>query len=216
MVKKISALLLTLLLLSTLAVTVLAHPVPDLTTNGSITFVMDYNGEPLNNGKLNLSKVGEIVEDDGSFVFAPVLEFADLELDYSDVTSLVLAQELLTLAKEMELEKIAAPIEAGQAVFADLMPGLYVVWQDKEDATEGFETIAPFLISCPRFETDKYVTNVVANPKVGFETVPPTTTPPPPNLPQTGQLNWPVPVLAISGAALFVVGFVLWTGRKRV
>ena len=37
MVKKISALLLTLLLISALTVTALAHPVPDLSTNGSIT-----------------------------------------------------------------------------------------------------------------------------------------------------------------------------------
>ena len=61
MVKKISALLLTLLLISALTVTALAHPVPDLSTNGSLTFVMDYNDEPLDNGKLNLYKVGEIV-----------------------------------------------------------------------------------------------------------------------------------------------------------
>ena len=215
MVKKISALLLTLLLISALTVTALAHPVPDLNTNGSLTFVMDYNDEPLDNGKLNLYKVGEIVEIDGDFCFAPILEFADQELDYSEPTNLVFAQELLTLAKEMELEKITAPIEEGQAVFQDLLPGLYVVWQDKEDATKGFEPIAPFLISCPRFQDNAYITDVVAEPKVGFETIPPTTTPRPPHAPQTGQLNWPVPVLAISGAVLFIFGCVMWTGRKR-
>ena len=215
MVKKISALLLTLLLISALTVTALAHPVPDLTTNGSITFLMDYSDQPLKNGKLNLFKVGEIVEDNGDYSFGPVAAFADQELDYTNITDLVFAQELLTLAKETELEKITAPIEEGEVVFADLVPGLYVVWQDKEDATEGFEPIAPFLISCPRFQNNEYISDVVAEPKVGFETVPPTTAPPPGKLPQTGQLNWPVPVLAISGAVLFILGFVMWTGRKR-
>lgn len=28
-------------------------------------------------------------------------------------------------------------------------------------------------------------------------------------LPQTGQLNWPVPVLAVSGVLLFAAGWVL-------
>ena len=32
-------------------------------------------------------------------------------------------------------------------------------------------------------------------------------------LPQTGQLNWPVPVLAGGGIALVAVG--LWLSRKR-
>ena len=34
-------------------------------------------------------------------------------------------------------------------------------------------------------------------------------------LPQTGQLNWPVPVLICAGLALFVVGWVLFFRRKK-
>ncbi|MCD7821787.1 MAG: hypothetical protein LUG64_06230, partial [Clostridiales bacterium] len=35
-------------------------------------------------------------------------------------------------------------------------------------------------------------------------------------LPQTGQLNWPVPVLAVSGVVLFALGWGLSrSGRKR-
>ena len=215
MVKKISALLLTLLLISALTVTALAHPVPDLTTKGSITFTMDYKDQPLKDGKLNLCKVGEIVEDNGDYSFGPIAAFADQELDYANIAELIFAQELLTLAKELKLQSITAPIDEGQVAFTDLEPGLYLVWQGKEDATKGFEPIVPFLISCPRFQDNQYISDVVADPKVGFETVPPTTTPPPPNLPQTGQMNWPVPVLAISGAVLLIFGFVLWTGRKR-
>lgn len=216
MVKRIAVFLLMLLLIGVMAVGTFAHPVPDLSASGSITFKMDWNGEALNSGSLNLYKVGEVVEENGAVVFAPIEAFAAVEPDYTNV-DLEFAKKLLTLAKETGLEKITAPIEDGSAVFQDVATGLYVVWQDGADTSEGFAAIRPFLISMPRFQNDEYVTEVVAEPKVGFETVPPTTTPPPPgDLPQTGQLNWPVPVLAVSGAALFILGFVLWTGRKRV
>ena len=216
MVKKIAVFLITLLLISALAVSAIAHPVPDLSLNGSITFQMDWNGESLNNGKLNLYKVGEVVEINGDFVFAPIEAFADVEdLDYTDVSDTLFAQQLLTLAKDAQLEKLTTPIADGKAEFQDVVTGLYVVWQDAADATKGFAAINPFLISMPRFQDGEYVTEVVAEPKVGFETIPPTTKPPADRVPQTGQLNWPVPVLAISGAALFIFGFVLWTGRKR-
>lgn len=215
MVKRILSAAVMLLLISALAVTAFAHPVPDLSINGSITFVMDWNGEQLDSGRLNLYKVGKVAENDGDYSFDLLDEYDDegLTLDFAGDT--VLAQELLTLAKALKLTARTTNIEDGQAEFHDLEPGLYVVWQDKADASEGFAPIDPFLISMPKFQDGEYVTEVVADPKVGFETVPPTTVPPDDEVPQTGQLNWPVPVLAISGAVLFIFGFVLWTGRKR-
>lgn len=219
MVKKMAIFLLTLLLISTLTVTAFAHPVPDLTVNGSITFKMDLGENVLDGGKLNMFKVGLVHEENGDFSFAPILEFTAEELDYTDVTNPDLAKNTLTLAKELNLKKFTAPIQEGNAVFEDVAPGLYVVFQDAEDATEGYAAINPFLISMPKFQDNEYVTEVVAEPKVPLETVPPTTAPPPHKpsgkLPQTGQLNWPVPVLAASGAVLLIAGFVMWTGRKR-
>lgn len=41
------------------------------------------------------------------------------------------------------------------------------------------------------------------------------TEPPKPELPQTGQLNWPVPVLAMTGMFFLVLGWLLCFGRKR-
>ena len=40
-------------------------------------------------------------------------------------------------------------------------------------------------------------------------------TPDKPVLPQTGQLNWPVPVLACSGVLLFAIGWVLNRQGKK-
>lgn len=36
-----------------------------------------------------------------------------------------------------------------------------------------------------------------------------------PVLPQTGQLNWPIPVLVVLGLCLFSIGWVLRTGKKK-
>lgn len=44
--------------------------------------------------------------------------------------------------------------------------------------------------------------------------VTPTPTPAP-TLPQTGQLNWPIPLLAVAGLAVFVAGWILRFGQKK-
>jgi len=217
MVKRIFALLLTLLLIGCMTITAFAsHPVPDLTQNGSITFVMDWEGELLDGGNLNLYKVGEIAEDDGNYSFALIEQMQGSELTLDNVADPILAQELLTLAKALRLTKLSAPIREGTAVFTDLTPGLYLVFQNEKDITKGFAAISPFLISIPKFQNNEYVLDVLANPKIPLETVPPTTKPPhDPTLPQTGQLNWPVPVMAIGGAVLLILGFVLRTAGKK-
>lgn len=217
MVKRIIALLISLLLIGCLSMTVMAaHPVPDLTKNGSITFVMDWEGEPMDGGNLNLYKVGQIAEDDGNYGFRLIEEMEGSELTLESIGDPVLAEELLTLAKVLKLTARTAPIREGTARFQDLAPGLYVAWQDKADATKGFAPISPFLISIPKFQNDTYILDVIAQPKVPLETVPPTTKPPPPEeLPQTGQLNWPVPVMGIGGAVLLILGFVLHTSGKK-
>lgn len=61
-----------------------------------------------------------------------------------------------------------------------------------------------------------HVYDVDAHPKAGTSSRKTTQTPPTQEvlsaLPQTGQLNWPVPVLAVTGAVLVAAGVVL---KKR-
>lgn len=218
MKNRILSALLALVLMSALIVHAsAAHPVPDLSQNGSLTFVMDLDGTALDNGNLNLYKVGEIAEDDGNYFFQLMDE---REITKESQIDENLAKEMLTLAKEMSLTKLTAPIEEGSAEFTDLPVGLYVVWQDEKDATKGLFPIQPFLISVPRFQNGTYEPDVLAKPKNAPETIPPESTepppPPPPKLPQTGQLNWPVPVMALTGTMLFVMGWILCMSRKRI
>ena len=215
MKRRILTLAVAIFAMLSLCVTALAtHPVPDLSRNGSITLRMAPGDVPLNDGYLNLYKVGDLSEEDGNYFFTLM---DGRVVTHNEEVTLILAEELLTMAKEAKLVARTAKIEEGQAVFHDLQHGLYVVWQAKADASKGYMPISPFLISVPRFADGAYVLDVVADPKVALETVPPTTAPPPsrpPELPQSGQLNWPVPVLAVSGAFLLILGFLL-ISRKR-
>ena len=104
--------------------------------------------------------------------------------------------------------------DSGIAVFGDLKAGLYLIVQ--KQAAEGYDAIQPFLVTVPIMENGQYVYDVDAHPKAGTSSRKTTQTPPTQEvlsaLPQTGQLNWPVPVLAVTGAVLVAAGVVL---KKR-
>ena len=217
--RSLFALLLTAVLLLSAVSAAAAHEVPDLTKSGTITFQVSWEGEPVEGGVFQMFRVGDIVENNGDYSFGLVPELADSSVELKDISDPELAAQLAALAQEAGLEPLIAPVEAGEAYFPDVMPGLYVVVQT--EACDGFAKMNPFLISMPRFENGTYVTDVVAKPKVPLETEPteptdPTIpTEPGPGIPQTGQLNWPVPLMAASGMALFALGWFLCFGRKR-
>ena len=217
MKKRIITGLMVLLLVGSL--TVSAHEVPDLTRNGTITFRLDWEGEPLTGGTLTMYRVGDVAEDDGNYSFTAVPTLPGVVLD--DLNDPALAAALVAAAENVELESVTASVEDGEAVFTDLAPGLYVVHQEK--AAEGFSPLSPFFISMPRFRDGTYEYEITADPKVSLEPEPTEPTqpkptepkPPVPSLPQTGQLNWPVPILAAAGFGLFLTGGLLCSGRKK-
>ena len=219
MKKKILTFLLVLVLMHSTALQVSAtNPMPNLSDNGSITFEMIKNGTPLDGGSLNLCKIGDIQEKDDNYSFILIEELKGNDVDLGTPTNPDVAEKLLKLAKKYPLTIQNAPIVKGKASFSELPVGLYLVWQDEEDATDGFSPIQPFLISIPKRDGNQYIHDIVAKPKVPLETEPttppPPPPPPPPNIPQTGQLNWPVPVMATLGCVLFVLGLILYSGRK--
>lgn len=221
MKNRIFSLLICLLLLCSMGMPAYAHEVPDMDEKGTITLYVDWAGEPIDGGSLSLYRVGDIAENDGNFSFEPIAELEGYGLSLDKVDDPALARKLAQLAKDGALTEISAPIKDGEAFFSNVVPGLYVVVQAEDDASSGFAAMSPFLISMPKYENGHYVTNVTADPKVPLETVPQETTepkptqPPDPTLPQTGQLNWPVPILAVMGLSLFALGWGLCFGRRR-
>ena len=222
MKKRIVSLLIAMVLLCCMPLEVFAaHPVPDLTSKGNITFRMSYDGVDLDGGKMKICKVGDIVQVNGDYVFRVLPSLGGNVLKDEEATSATTASRLLELVKKSNLEKISTPISKGKAVFSGLSVGLYLVWQDAADATEGYSAIQPFLISIPQFDGSKYVYDIVCKPKVPLKPKPteppppPNTPPPPPEIPPTGQLNWPVPVMGVAGFVLFAFGLIFDMREKR-
>lgn len=211
--KKILTFFLAALLICSLAVTAYAHDVPDLDREGSIQIVVKYGGKAVSGGKLKCIQVGEVYEDDGNYSFVRVLDGEAVE----NIQSPKLAKELEKYAKEKALTgKTVTVDKKGEAVFEGLKPGLYLIVQTK--AASGYEKLAPFLVSLPYMEDGEYRYDVTAAIKSELkkvpETVPPTTQKDS-KLPQTGQLNWPVPLLAVLGMGLFAAGWAMRIERKK-
>lgn len=222
--KRIFSLILALALLSALALSVSAHEVPDVTRQGSVAISMRYQGEPVPGGTLTLYRVAEVKTADGDYFFEYTADFAGCSIPVEELDSAGLPAELARIAKEKGLTGTTVTVDAeGKAKFSELELGLYLVVQ--EQAAEGFKKINPFLVSVPRNDDGHYVYDVDTAPKnlPGPETEPtePTTQPTEPTkpdgpgLPQTGQTNWPIPVLAVAGLLLLTAGVCLYIGEKR-
>ena len=224
MQKKLIAFLLLITLVFVLCTGVCASQNVDADKSCSITFLMDFETKPLDGGSLTLYRVGQINETGNKFVLVDSLSHSDVSLD--NLESPELAQTLNALAVENKLTPYTTSVVSGKAVFSDLKTGVYVVSQPDGDEIPGYAAINPFLISLPQWQNDTYVYDITASPKVplvpsGTEPTQPTQpqkpTEPnsPPDLPQTGQLNWPVPLMAVVGLALFLIGFALFSSSKR-
>ena len=204
--------LLALLFLLALPVSAAAQSVPDESRNGhcSITVSMTYKGKAVCGGTLALYKVGDVAEDDGNYSFVPVEEIqADIP-EFGDIESPDLAGKLCKLESKLtpvtDLPKKVG--EDGNATFSDLTFGLYLVVQ--KTAASGYGKTKPFLVSVPYLYADEYQYEVTSQPKTDLEREVKPTAPPSPGggkkLPQTGQLWWPVPVLACAGLGCIAVG----------
>ena len=205
--------LLALLFLLALPLSAAAHPVPDESRNGhcSITVSMTYKEKAVRGGKLALYKVGDVAEDDGNYSFVPVEEIqADIP-EFGDIESPDLAGKLCKLESKLtpvtDLPKKVG--EDGKATFSDLTFGLYLVVQ--KTAASGYGKTKPFLVSLPYLYEGEYQYDVASQPKTDLErevkpTAPPSSGGGGGKLPQTGQLWWPVPVLACAGLGCIAVG----------
>ena len=204
-----------------------AHPVPELGRTGSITVTILDEGEPVPDGRLTAYRVGDVADDDGDFYFAPRPELEGVVEDMNAVHTPGMAQALADYIAEQELYGVLKPTTSvidrkGQACFGGLEQGLYLMVQHTE--APGYLPVLPFLVTVPQLIDNVYVYDVDATPKTSSpghtpepEPTPVPTPGPTPGvtLPQTGQLNWPVPVLTLLGVGLFAAGWLLRFGRGR-
>lgn len=216
--KRVISILALLLLLSCLPVAAFAHAVPEEGRMGSITVTMRIGNRSVPGGTLTLYRVGAINEYDGDYSFLPTGAFTGWGTGFEDIQSHELAEELSDYVRAHKLSGTTKKIGTnGKVTFSDLELGLYLLVQNQ--AADGYYKVKPFLVSVPYLEDGTYIYDVDATTKTELEKRPAAKEPPPTEptgskLPQTGQLNWPVPVLAILGLGLFAAGWVLRFRKK--
>ena len=215
--KKVITLLLALSVLISLPLTAYAHDVPQDRDDCSIEVIVRYDGENVDGGTLTVIKVGYVDEEDGNYFFSQ--EFTNIKIE--DVTSSgapKAQKEFYDNNKgNYDFYSQTQTMKDGKATFTGLSTGLYLIVQNK--AADGFSKMGAFLVSVPYMENGEYKYHVTASIKSELEREPEPTEPeptdPPPRLPQTGQLNWPIPLMVVAGLGFFAVGWVLYFGKKR-
>ena len=187
----------------------------DLDRTGEITLtVKDKKGIAPTRGTIACIQVARVVMENGNLSYELTNGFEKTGLSLEDfirgdqsASSLVKAVEKVLPAGA---QKQTCTIRAGKVSFPDLELGLYLIRQ--EHGFKNHESIQSFLVTLPMNGDEGWIYEVNATPKVGTVSQKPPKSPPSggySKLPQTGQLNWPVPVLAVAGLVLFSIGWLL-------
>lgn len=170
--------------------------------------------EPLKDVSLMLYCVALAEPDGYNLGYEKTAAFRDFGGDITDFDNRNLTVQLLDYIQREQVDvcSLVSADAEGTVRFEDLPLGLYLVVQ--AGRSYGYSAAEPFLASVPMTDpvTGQWVYEVDASPKVGVVIEPTPTPPPPPELPKTGMLLWPIPVLALAGLALFVSGLLL---RRR-
>ncbi len=188
----------------------------DMNHKGSIniTFKDPETKEPINNGSFMIVKVADVTVDNGyHFTYTEAFKYMDSSLD--NLESRELVNSLIDYIQSNSITGEKIYVGEGELHYSNIDLGLYLVVNT--DAFVGYETINPFLVSVPMHEDEQYIYDINANSKLSIKPIDKPTPPNPPkppitppegDIPVTGQLRWPIPVMAISGLLLVTVGYI--------
>lgn len=189
--------------------------------NGSISF--DFNNEEISvsGGSLELRQVTYVDLEAKSLRYCEGWEGCGLELD--NILSDRSADYLFVYAEINALPAQEIQVGAdGKARAEELPMGVYLISQ--KTAFDGCMPLLPALISIPLRGDDRtWIFDVEAMPKLALEvpettvpetTAPSTTEPDIPDIPRTGQINWPIPILLLAGSLLIILGVCIRKGQR--
>jgi len=203
-----------LLLLCVLSAQVFAATL-DVNRTGSVSIAMKHEGTVVPGGSLTLYRVGSVaVKNGATYSFTLVDAYAASGVSLDNLNDSSLAQTLADYTAANSIAGTKQKIDnEGKISFPELQLGLYLLVQ--EDAAAGYEKVKPFLVSVPVVENGVYVYDVDGSPKLSLQMLPPPPTTQPPKLPQTGLVQWPIPVLTVGGLLLITLGAYLCTNAKK-
>ena len=197
---------------------------PDLQKEGSISITLTDKKKDtaVTGGEITLYQVASAVMEDGTVHYQYVNGFENCGISLDDLEDSELAGNL-ERKLSASAEGVTKTVDGkGTVRYTDLSAGIYLLVQTK--ASEGYDKIDSFIATLPLKMDGVWVYDVDASPKVGTVTAVQPDTPKnsgtsknqnlPDRLPQTGQLDWPVPVLSIAGLLLFSTGWMLRRSKK--
>ena len=187
---------------------------PQLVQNGNVQITMkdEESQKMIAGGTFTCMNVGTLEIEEGELNWKFTKAFAESGLDMNEIQTEAFAESLWKYAQSQSMDGITKKIDANGSVrFENIPSGIYLMVQRK--AAEGYYKVRPFVVTIPVQEENGWCYDVDASPKMEKikkkSDVPENPKVPEKGqkLPQTGQLNWPVPVLAISGMLLFITGW---------
>lgn len=198
----------------------------DPTMTGSVLITLRVGDSHPTDGTVRIYQVAYYDEDALDFaVRSAFREISSDPLDFMDPVNLAdTTAKAAACAVEKGVKYKEVAIDENGEISVALLPlGIYLITQG--EASKGFRPISPLLVMIPSLnpETDELDYQIDATPKVEIETdtpepPPPETTEPvevPPDLPHTGQVHWPIPVLALAGIVLVLTGLFIRRRKSR-
>ena len=168
----------------------------------------------------SLCMVATLEESRGELQYQTLPAYSFADCDWTQCSASQLRENALQLAPKAQKRKDFAATQQtdanGTVIFRDLTPGLYLVIRTKPAPENTAYTSDPFLVSIPTVVNGTAAYQVVAEPKFSWDAKPSKpavpSLKPDSSLPQTGQLNWPIPILIAMGLSLILLGG--WLQRK--
>ncbi len=142
---------------------------PDRTGSISVTIRAYATDDVVGGGSLHLYQIAEaVVTVAGEAVYHYTDSFAGCSEDLLTADELAKAETADVFSKwagnhDIAADETAAVNADGQAYFADLACGLYLITQD--EAAEGYHSINAFLVSVPLMEDGAWIYDIDATPK---------------------------------------------------
>lgn len=125
--------------------------------------------EPVAGAEVTLYRVADVEAKDGKYVYPCVEEFAGFAEELEDIESQTQANSLFDYAVDKGIKGTALKTDSsGKAIFSEIDTGIYLVGRIST-GEDGTLTSRPFLVVLPYADADKWVFNVIAMPKIGFE-----------------------------------------------
>ena len=194
--------------------------VPAAENSGSITlrcvFSVEGGERILSEDEYSLTKIADARITETSVDFTTLKQFEDYDCDWMNQSASKMNEKAKALAyfceKNHYYTASAVTDKNGELKFEDLKIGLYLVARTKTASKNQDFITDPLLVFIPEFINGERIFDVVATPKFSYSSpgVPDKPkTPSDSTLPQTGQLLWPVTVLAVLGCLLILGGSAL-------